>query len=128
MDHSRGLEYDDALVVARNIGQRRFTEQSWSYQHSPSTRRTYSQRWDDLVPPHRIRGLAQDRALILTVEGTKREIAAHVLVEKPPAPPLQRIPYTEPQVPLTPPPTIWEQRDQQAPTAVRNQPQQALEW
>lgn len=136
-----GLEYNDALVVANNIGQRRFTEQSWSYQRwSSSPRRTYSQRWDHLVQPHEIRGLAQDRAVVLTLDGTKREIDAPAFIEKPQALKLPLTLYEEPQVPLTPPPTIWEERDQQqAARAARNsqqqtpalgQPagQQALEW
>jgi hypothetical protein len=65
------------------------------------------------MQPHEIRGLPQDRVLVLTVEGDKREVAAHALVKKPPVLQLQTVPYEEPLVPTTPPPTIWEERDQQ---------------
>jgi hypothetical protein len=108
-----GLAYQDALVVANNIGQRRFTEQSWSYQRGyTAPRRTYSQRWDLLIQPHEIQGLAQDQALVLTLDGTKREIDAPIFIRKPQALRLPIVPYEEPSVPTTPPPTIWEQREQ----------------
>lgn len=108
-----GLEAGDAEFVARNIGQRRFTEQTWTYQRTTAPRRTYAQRMDTLVPPHEIRGMPENRALVLTVDGKRREIAAHAFVEKPPPLQLSTVPYEEPQVPLVAPPTIWEQRDQQ---------------
>lgn len=107
-----GLEYDDALVVANNIGQRNYRTRTWTT-GGRQPRQTIGHRWDYLVPPHEIRGLGEKEALVLTVEGEKREVAAHAFVEKPGLLRLATTPYVEPQVPTTAPPTIWEEREQQ---------------
>ena len=107
-----GLEYDDALLVANNIGKRNYRTRTWTT-GGRQPRQTFGHRWEYLVPPHEIRGLGEKEALVLTVEGQKREVASHAFVEKPGFLRLATTPYEEPPVPAAPPMTIWEERDQQ---------------
>lgn len=111
-----GLTFEDATLVANNIGQRQYVDHSIQYPAAThqgavaQPTRQDSLVYDYLIRPHEIQGMAGDALLALSVRD--REVEAMRLLKKPHPLSLDLCAFEEPSVSVYAPPTIWDERDQ----------------
>jgi hypothetical protein len=105
-----GLQYEDARVVADNIGRRLYSFKSTSRSAlSMAEGESDSPQYDYLMQPSEIRDLPWDRVLVLETSGGETQ-ALRTLIKEPWRP-TESITYEEPSLPenFVFPPAAWEE-------------------